>query len=357
MSDHSSQSHSPTPTEVAAPRHRIGPALKMIAQVLGFIVGIALLGWCVNIALKNREALKRLGDATPGEIAALIGATIVVIITSGAAFRETLRPIKKLPMLEVQAANVIACLLALLPFKLSVFFRVLVHNRRDRIPLFTIGAWFACVGVVILCVLGPMLFAGIWRRSADTLWFITAGGGILLCLCTVLFVSRSLATERGWAWAQRFYSKFPVPAKLRLGSLAATMLFEKAHEGVRMLGNPRVVFGCAGLRLLDFAAQAARIAIAAAIVGQSLHWEQALLAGSIFFLITAAAPSGALGAREGGTAWIIGAVLPNLDRQLFTVVVLVVSGTEAAVLLVGSMIGLLYLRPDRLLRAGHKAPA
>jgi hypothetical protein len=76
-----------------------------------------------------------------------------------------------------------------------------------------------------------------------------------------------------------------------------------------------------------------------------------------FFLITAAAPSGALGAREGGTAWIIGAVLPNLDRELFTVVVLVVSGTESAVLLVGSMIGLLYLRPDRLLRAGHKAPA
>lgn len=357
MSDTSSPGNLPTPSEAAISRRRLGPALKMLAQVVGFIVGIALLGWCVNVALKNREALRRLGDATPGEIAALIGATVVVIISSGAVFRETLRPIRKLPMLEVQAANVIACLLALLPFKLSVFFRVLVHNRRDRVPLFTIGAWFGCVGVVILCVLGPMLLAGIWRRSADTLWFITAGGGSLLCLCAVLFTARALDHEKGWAWAQWLYGKFPLPSKLRPGSLAANMLFEKAHEGVRMLGSPRVVFGCAGLRLLDFAAQAARIAIAAAIVGQSLHWEQALLAGSIFFLITAAAPSGALGAREGGTTWIMSAVLPTVELKDFMVVVLVVSGTEAAVLLVGSMIGLVYLRPDRLMRASHKAHA
>jgi hypothetical protein len=332
---------------------RVGAIARTIAQILGFVIGIALLGWCVNVALRNRAALQRLGDATPGQIAALLGVTLVVIFASGAAFRETLRPIKKLPMLEVQATNVIACLLALLPFKLSVFFRVLVHNRRDGLPLLTIGAWFGAVGVVILCVLVPMLGAGVWRGSADTLWFIAAGGGMLACLLAVLLVARSLATPRGWALALRVYGILPLPAKLRPGSIAATILFEKSHEGVRMLASPRVVFGCAGLRLLDFAAQAGRIAIAAAIVGQTLPWDQALLAGSIFFLITAAAPSGALGAREGGTAWLMSAVLPSVDRELFTVVVLVVSGTEAAVLLVGSMVALAYLRPDRLMRLGR----
>jgi hypothetical protein len=356
MSDDVPASRPPTAiaAEATPPRRGLGPVLKLIVQIGGFVIGIALLGWCVNIALKNRAALKQLAEATPGEVAALIGATIVVIFASGAAFRETLRPIKKLPMLEVQAANVIACLLALLPFKLSVFFRVLVHNRRDGVPLFTIGAWFGAVGVVILCVLVPMLLAGIWRGSADTLWFITAGGGMLACLLALLFVARALKTDRGWAWAQQMYGKLPLPSRLRPGSPLATMFFEKSHEGVRMLGSSRVVFGCAGLRLLDFAAQAGRIAIAAAIVGQPLHWDQALLAGSIFFLITAAAPSGALGAREGGTAWIIGMVLPHVNHEHFMVVVLVVSGTEAAVLLVGSMLGLAYLRPDRLMRLGHK---
>ncbi len=346
---------SPGPSPQAEGRS-IGRMLKLIAQILGFAVGIALLWWCVHEAMKNRDALKRLADATPGQIASLIGATLLVVFASGAAFRETLYPVRKLPMLEVQATNVIACLLALLPFKLSVFFRVLVHNRRDGVPVLTIGAWFSAVGVVILCVLAPMLGAGIWRGQADTLWFIAAGGGMLALLLAVLFTARSLATPNGWAWAQRFYAKLPLPRVLRPGSVAATHLFDKGHEGVRMLASPRVIFGCAGFRLLDFAAQAARIAIAAAIVGQEIQWDQALLAGSIFFLITAAAPSGALGAREGGTAWLIGAILPHLDKEKFLVVVLTVSGTEAVVLIVGSLVGMAYLRPDRFIRRGMSIP-
>lgn len=341
---------SPTP----ASGRSLGRTLKLTFQALGFAVGIALLWWCVHEAMKNRDALKRLADATPGQIAALIGATLIVIFASGAAFRETLYPVRRLPMLEVQATNVIACLLALLPFKLSIFFRVLVHNRRDHVPLFTIAAWFGAVSVVILCVLAPMLGAGIWRGRADALWFFGAGGGMLATLLTVLLFARWVAKPSGWAWAHSMYAKLPLPATLRPGSTAASMFFEKSHEGVRMLASPRVVFGCAGLRLLDFAAQAARIAIAAAIVGQPMQWDQALLAGSIFFLITAAAPTGALGAREGGTAWLIGAILPHLDTEKFLVVVLTVSGTEAVVLIVGSLIGLAYLRPDRLKRANAR---
>jgi hypothetical protein len=344
---------SPDSLQTSAPRPR--STAKLALQVLGFLIGIALLAWCVHTAFKDPEGFKRLGQASLRQIAELVGLTIVVVLCSGAVFRETLVPIRKLPMLEVQATNFIACLLVLVPFKLSVLFRVLVHNRRDKVPLLTIGAWFAAVGAVILCVLGPTLLAGIWRRGhADTLWFVSTGGGMFVLLTTLLLIARFFATERGWSWLKGHYGRIPLPARLRAGSTAATALLEKGHEGVRMLASPRVVYGCAILRLMDFAAQAGRIAVAAAIVGQDISWEHALLAGTIFFLITAAAPSGALGAREGGTAWLISAVLPGLDRDRFMLVVLAVSATEAAVLLVGSVISIAYLRPDRLLRRGHK---
>lgn len=363
-------------------------ALRITAQILGFLIGLALLVWCISTALKkeNRESLSKLADASPAQIALLIGLSLIVMLASGAVFRQTLLPIKKLPMLEVQAVNAIACLLALLPFKLSVIFRVLVHNRRDGVPILTIGAWFGAVAAVILCVLIPILGAGIWRGGADVLWFITAAGGIIFCLTTLWLTARFFATPRGWSIAQNIYAKLPLPARLRVPgaghcvhcnyNLNATppelpcpecgrprspctgaSLLDRAHEGVRMLASPGVVYGCAGLRLFDIGAQAARIAVAAAIVGQPIHWEHALLAGSVFFLITAAAPSGALGAREGGTAWIISALLPGVDFDKFAIVVLAVSATEAIVLLLSSLAALAYLRPDRIMQRRSQAEA
>jgi hypothetical protein len=330
------------------------PIAKAVLQVLGFIIGVALLAWCVHSALKNPDGFRKLREATAGQIAALAGLSAIVVLASGEVFRQTVRPIKTIPFLPAQATNVIACLLVLVPFKLSVFFRIFVHNRRDHIPLLTIGAWFASVAVVILCVLGPILGATAIRGRADTLWFVIAVGGMLACLIGLWLVARTFATERGWAWAKGVYARLPLPVRLRPGSVAGTLILEKGHEGVRMLASPRVVFGCAFLRLIDFAAQAARISIAASIVGLPLEWDRALLAGAVFFLITAAAPSGALGAREGGTTGIIGVVLAGINRDDFAVAVLTVSAIEIMVLLVGSMIGLAYLRPDRLLRLGHK---
>ena len=353
--DAGSPANQPAPSaEPASPspagKSAMGRVLKIGAQILGFAIGLGLLTWCVRIALqpRNREALAHLQDASAGQIAMLIGLSLVVVYASGAAFRETLRPIKRLPMMEAQATNVIACLLALLPFKLSVFFRVFIHNRRDRVPLLTIGAWFSAVGVVILCVLVPMLGASFWRRGVDVPWVASTFGGMAALLTTVLFVARALREERGWAWVQSHSARLPLPDRVRAGSNFSTAMFEKAHEGVRMLASPRVVFGCALLRLIDLGSQAGRIALAAAILHVPLHWDHALLAGCTFFLIGAAAPTGQLGTREAGTAKLIAIVLPNIDLDQFIPVVLTVTGVEAAVLLVGSVIGAAYLRPWKL---------
>ncbi len=356
MSDTHTTPTPPIPSH-SAPRHPLARSLKIIAQVLGFAVGIALLGWCIRIALQphNRHALARLTDASAADVALLAGLSIVVLFASGAAFRETLVPIKRLSMLEVQATNIIACLLALLPFKLSVVFRVLIHNRRDGVPILTIGAWFSAVGVVILCVLLPMLGASVWRARADTLWFVAVIGGMLLMLVAVLLTARACSTPRGVAFLQSIYAKLPLPRSLRPGSPFTIAVFDKAHEGVRMLASPRVVFGCALLRVMDFAAQAGRIAVAAHILGVPLHWDHALLAGSAFFLIGAAAPSGALGVREAGTAKLIAYVLPGVDLDQFTLVVLTVTAMETVVMIAGSIPAAIYLRPYRLTRLGRNA--
>src|SRR5207247_1887125 len=115
-----------------------------------------------------------------------------------------------------------------------------------------------------------------------------------------LLIARFFATDRGWTWFKGHFNRLPLPRRLKSGTPAHHSLFEKAHEGVRMLASPRVVLGCAALRIIDIAAQSARIALAAAIIGHPLPWEHALLAGSIFFLISAAAPTGSLGVREKG---------------------------------------------------------
>ncbi|MFG0313526.1 MAG: hypothetical protein ACF8LL_05000, partial [Phycisphaerales bacterium] len=43
-------------------------------QIVGFAIGIALLGWAVRMALRpeNREQLEKLSEATPGEVMLLL---------------------------------------------------------------------------------------------------------------------------------------------------------------------------------------------------------------------------------------------------------------------------------------------
>ena len=121
-----------------------------------------------------------------------------------------------------------------------------------------------------------------------------------------------------------------------------------------MLASPSAVLTCTGLRMADIVVQAFRFMLAATILGQPLSWDQAVLAGGAYFLIGAAAPTGQLGAREAGTAGLMAMLVPYIEWQSFAPVVVVISGAEMIVLLAGSVIGAAYLRPDRLLRLGHK---
>lgn len=336
----------------AAPRRSLA---RQGAQALGFLVGLGLLWWCAAEALKpeNREKLARLGEAEAWQVAAIVGLTVASVLLNGSLFWVTLTPVRRLRWLDVQATNVIASLLALLPFKLSVLFRVLVHRQRDGVPLLTIGAWFSAMAAVLLVAIGPTAAGAAWAAgvgrgedgAAVGRWWLAlpvAGAATLAAL--MVAVARWLAHERGWAVVDRLVDLLP---GARARGIVRERLLPRAHEGVRMLGAPGAVGAAVGMRLADIAVQAARLLVAASVVGQALPLELAVLAASAYFLIGVLAPTGSLGVREAGTA----GVFALLATEEFTVVVITITAAETMVQLGGSVVAALWLRVDRLLLA------
>lgn len=332
-------------SSVAHAKTRMSGA-RLALQALGGLVGLGLLVLCVMVALKpdNRAKLERLADAPKDQLALLVGLSLVVVIVSGETFRRVLSPVRSLPFIRTQATNAIASLLALLPFKLSIVFRVIVHNRRDGVPLLTIGAWFIAVAGVIFAVLAPVMLASWWRGQADALWLLGVLMGVACSISALLMVARIVSSDKGWRWVQGVFASIPV-----VSALKPTSLLDRAHEGLQMLSHPSSLLACVALRLLDLACQTARVYVAARIVGQELPLDQAALAGSLYFLVGAVAPTGQLGAREGLTSYLVSKLLPGQDFSQFAVIVLVVSASEMLVLLVMCVIGMPIVRPDRLL--------
>lgn len=324
-------------------------ALRLALQVAGFALCLGLLAWCLRTAFdeRNRAQLERLADASAGQIAALLGLSLLTVLVSGEVFRNVLRPVRRLGVLPIHATNAFASLLALLPFKLSIVARVLVHNRRDGLPLLTITAWFAAVSAVMACAIVPLLAVTRLRQPTDAVsaWLMLAG--LLACGGMLLGVSRWLLTPRGWSVVTSVYSLLPKPRRLRADAPAGAALLGRAREGCVMLASPRAVLVSLLLRGLDVGVQGGRILVAAHIIGLELTPDRALLAGLTYFLVGAAAPSGQLGAREAAVTAVLGTE--------FAVVPLLITAVETLVLVVGSVLGIAYLRPDRLLVATPRA--
>ncbi len=316
-----------------------GP-LQLTLQIIGFLAGIALLGWCVAVALRpeNRDQLARLREAQPWEIAALLGLTATSLIVNGLSFWATIRPLRPIAAPAVLATNALATFLNYLPFKVGALARVAIHNRRDRVPLLTIGAWFAAMTVLISAALTPLIAASFWRRTVDGLWWAASIGGLVLSFFAVVGVARifagprgkarlaSLASRLGWSW----------PARL-LGSAA----FAQLHSGLTMLADAKASALTMLFRVADIAVQSLRFVLVAHIIHEPLTFANAFLAASTYFVIGVVSPAGMLGAREGGTAALV---------SVPASATLLVGAGEIIVNLVGALIAIAYLRPDKLLR-------
>ncbi|HZW10133.1 MAG TPA: hypothetical protein VFF69_09545, partial [Phycisphaerales bacterium] len=230
--------------------------LRLSFQGLGFVVGLLLLGWCVRAALsaENREQLAKLRDADPGQIGVLFALSAATLAINGLIFWATLRPVRKLRALDVLATNALCTFLAYLPFKLGAVTRVAIHNRRDRVPLLTIGAWFGAMLVVMLAAYVPATGASLWRRGVDAAWWITGLGGAAMLAALAVAGARPLAGERGVARLHRALGGARMPL---LAALARSERFAQLHAGAAMLASPKAVAACTLLRLVDVGALAA----------------------------------------------------------------------------------------------------
>ena len=341
------------------PRPHVPSRWKMVAQVLAFGAGLGILFLFLHKALapENREKLEALWKAPAQDIAWLMGLSVLSLALNGGAFWVTLLPVRRLKLVDVQAANAMATLLAYLPLKLSAISRFVIHNRRDGVPLFTIAAWMGAVGIVLVSSLGPPIGAAVWRGKIDGVFVAVMLGGMAVAYAIVLLVARSFAHAAGLARLHRITDRFN--SRLLNKGMHSTF-FHNFHAGFAMLAHPGTLAASMVFRTTDLLIQATRFWLAARVVGVELAWEGAILIATTFFLTGVLSPAGTLGTREGA-ATVAAKLLPGVSGDGFYVVTLVVSASEMLTNAVFGTSGLVYLRPDRLIwgkqeRGDEKTP-
>jgi len=326
-------------------RRRAG---RLAVQLVGFVACLGLLAWAVSIALKpqNRDQLDRLADASAAQVAWLLGLSALTIVLNGLTFWAVLAPARRLNPLDVIAVSTIANFLAYLPFKLSVVARAAIHNRRDKVPLLTIGAWILAFTALIGVALTPPIVASIVRQSIDAIWLAIGVGGVVVCTALTVLIGRHYAHDPGLERLHRLID--PITPR-RLRHLVRSAWFRELHEGFAMLADARTVSAAVALRLADVIVQAARFAIAARVLGVALTPSEAVLFAMTYFLIGAMSPFGFLGVREMGTT-AVASIAAVAASEEFVGVTLLVTGADSIVSLTCAAAGIAWLRPDRLFR-------
>jgi hypothetical protein len=298
--------------------------MRLALQGLGFLVGLGLLVWALSLALseKNRRSLEMIAQAELSTVAWLLLVSAASVLLNGLMFWVVLRPLRKLNPLDVMLANAIAAFLSILPFKINLLTRLLIHHRRDGVSVKDILSWLAAMSVLALSVLFPVGLAGWWRGRIDGVWWVLSiGGTVFMALL-------------GWGAGK---------AALRWKVL-----------GIMSLGSDRIarhlptIAAHAVLRWGDIALLCARFLLAASAAHVNIPAEQVVLLATTYFLLSVLAPAGALGFREMGTAGV--GLATGGDTSQVALVSLIVSATELIASGALCIPACIRLRPDRVLR-------
>jgi len=319
----------------------------ILLQIVGFGGSIAALGWAVSVALReeNRQQLAKLSQATPGELMMLMSLAAISVAFNGLLFWVVMNPVHKLRPTDVIAVNAISTLLAYLPFKLSIVSRFVIHNRRDKIPVLTIGAWIVAVTFLMAAVFGPIAVASLWQREINTVWWVVSGIGILGSTLVGSLIARQLEGETG---TRRV-------AKLLGEKITSTQNYGRIHIGFEMLANRRAALLGNLFRVLDILTFALRFSVAARVLDLPISGSDSLLLGATYFLIGMASPVGMLGTREAGTiaiASMVGissaAIAEDATGQTpIIIAVLFVTAIESIVNLACAGFGIAWLKARR----------
>lgn len=329
--------------------------LKIAIQVVGTLAGLASLGWCLKTALKpeSRAQLAKLWEAPAYLIVAMLGISLLTLALNGLSFWITLFPVRRLRVVDILATNGICTFLGYLPFKLGAVTRFVIHNRRDKIPVATCGAWFAALAVIMLTNFGIMVGTAILRGKIDLVWGVMTIGALVVAGLLIVGVSRVFKGERG---LQRMEG---IVGMTRIAALKKPLrwkLWLQLHAGFEMLAHPGAVAGGLANRLVDAGVQSLRFMVAARILQIDLAPQQALLVSMLYFIVGIFSPSGLAGLREGAVgAWagsllVMAGMTGEGAEANFNNLGLLVSATEFVAFLIGGGLGMLWLRPDRLFR-------
>ena len=320
-------------------------------QITGWLGGLALLGWCIAWALNdhNRAQLDSLRHADPSAVAALLALAALSLFTNGIIFWGALKPKQSIDFWDTQATNALATLVALLPFKLSIALRFLVHNRKHGLPLVLIFAWFGAVTLGISAATLPQFCVGLFYLNRGlridlTAAFITAIT-LVIAYLTLLILARLFAGNERLASIQAF-------ADRALPRVLARFLHSKTavnlHAGLDMLADPLWLAVVMLGRTLDLFIISARMKIAAHVLGVQLPWSDAVVLGPMHYLIGTFSPTGSLGTREAGTVGFASYLHNGADFSKYAPTMLLVLASELPVQIAAALWSLVRLRPHRL---------
>lgn len=330
-------------------------AWKVALRVFSFVLAFGLLAYAASIAFSadNKEHLAKLKNASVTSVGALLGLSLLSLTINGIIFNLTIRPVQRLSIASNLATNALAAFLAYIPLKLSILLRIGIHTRRDQVPLARVGGWFAAVALLLLSTIGAMSAVCFYHRTIDAMWFALIAGALATVATTIILLARTFAGERGLL---RLQSLVPGSSTSLPKRMLRSERFRQLHSALDMLASPRHVVPHMLLRVADIAVQAARVPIAASIIGLSLPYGDAFLIATTAFIVGIISPSGPVGARE---ATVINActMLQIPEAKAFAVVTLVVTSAEVVAYATGALAGLLYLGPSRLFVPPRNAKA
>lgn len=348
----------PTPQDPAHAAHLARVARsrrrRFIVQIVGLILAIASLAWCIHMALRpeNREQWARLGDATSADIALILGLSAAALLLEGLSFWVVLRPVHRLRLPDMLATNALCTFLAYMPFKISAIMRFVIHNRRDGVPVPTIAAWLGNFGSIMLAVFLAMLALLAAMGGVSLEWALATLAATAAIAAGLVAIGRVFRGEQG---IDRLVAVLIALRLKRLVPLVRTRTWRSLHAGFDMHASSACVSAACALRLLHAGVLTWRFVAVAAVLGVAMPIDVALPVGIAFFVIGSASPAGMAGLRETGAAGLAGLMLSASGTESATLatyapVAILLSATEAIVFLVCGALGLAWLRPDRLLK-------
>ena len=294
---------------------------KMVVQVIGFLIGIALLYVCIRTAWTKSGDWSAIREADSNTIIALIGFGLLSTIIDGFVFWGVLCPYKRLKPLQVQNVNMTAAMLNYAPIRLGTLFRITYHARVDNVKLLAIVGWFAAIVITTLACM----------TAVTTAALVTGGSMIPFSLLTALLI----LVFGGVIW------------------LSARLEFvKKICKGKeKMLGDPKALFVGLFGRLLVLASNTVRMGFAAEILGIELGIQNLVIL-SVAALMLSFNPLGRVGWRE----WTLMMITPYLAGSAFEGTTVDVEGLAAQLALVESAGEFLAIVPFGILTAAWALP-